>query len=393
MAVCVNPQQAIEDVLSEDIASVHERERRAFDQTIEATDGRFVLFGAGSLCRSVLKRLAADHLRPLAIADNNAALWGTRIDGIPVLCPAESADLFGRDAAFFVTIWVTGHRYADTHAQLTQLGCKHVYPAASLRWKYWDTLLPFFLQDLPSKVYEAADRVRAAFDLWGDDESRSEYVSQIRYRALGDVYGLSAPGPDASYFLDDEFSLEPGEVFVDCGAYDGDTVREVIARQPEFGRILAFEPDPDTFNQIQAFLSSLPGHQSSRIDCFPYGVSSERGRVRFNADAGLGSAISDSGGIAIDVVALDELVYDAAPTFVKMDIEGAEVEALKGLRKTIDSYHPILSICLYHRQSDLWEIPLWIHSADPAYRHVLRAHECDGWQTVGYAIPRKRLKR
>jgi hypothetical protein len=74
-----------------------------------------------------------------------------------------------------------------------------------------------------------------------------------------------------------------------------------------------------------------------------------------------------------------------------MDIEGAEVEALNGARNLIARHHPILSICLYHRQSDLWRIPLIIHSMYPGYCFYLRSHEEDGWQTVAYAVPPERL--
>jgi hypothetical protein len=123
---------------------------------------------------------------------------------------------------------------------------------------------------------------------------------------------------------------------------------------------------------------------------YPYAAAAERGQVSFNQTS---TAISEGGDVLIDAVPLDELAREIAlpPTFIKMDIEGAEGEALEGSRDLISKHHPILSICLYHRQNDLWRIPLRIHSMYPGYRHFLRAHEGDGWQTVGYAIPPGRL--
>jgi len=375
------------------MGSVLDRERSWFNRILAGVGGNLVLFGAGSLGQSSLGCLMRDGIRPLALSDNNSALWGTEIAGIPVLSPADAAAIHGGRAAFFVTIWGLSHRYAETHDRLTAAGCKHVYPASPIRWKYAAELLPFFLQDLPHKVYQEAGQVLAAFRLWADEPSREEYAAQIRYRALGDFYGLSAPGLEPSYFLDSLYALGAAEVFVDCGAYDGDTIREVLRRTGEcFSRIVAIEPDPGNFEAIERYIASLPAEVAARISAYPYAVSSARGQVRFSASGDVTAAISEGGDIVIDSMPLDQLSPDLSPTFIKMDIEGAEAEALEGARQLISKHRPILAICLYHRQSDLWRIPLLIHSICPGYRYYLRTHETDGWQTVGYAVPPERLK-
>jgi hypothetical protein len=80
------------------------------------------------------------------------------------------------------------------------------------------------------------------------------------------------------------------------------------------------------------------------------------------------------------------------PTFIKMDIEGAEMDALRGARETIQKHKPILSICVYHRQDDLWRVPLLIESMAEGYRFYLRPHDVDGWQLVCYAVPEGRSR-
>jgi FkbM family methyltransferase len=392
--VCLSQQltEQLRDLLAEDPASVRDRERCSFDRILAAVGGNLVLFGAGSLGQSSLRCLLRDGIRPLAFCDNNSALWDTSIEGIPVLSPACAAARYGASNAFFVTIWGLAHRYAETHDRLSAAGCRHVYPAAPLRWKYSGKLLPFFLQDLPHKVYREAPQVLAAFQLWADERSREEYAAQIRYRALGDFYGLSAPDREPSYFPDSLYSLGAGEVFVDCGAYDGDTIQELLRRRGEcFSRIVALEPDPRNFAAIGRYLACLRPSVASRISALAYAASSRRCQVRFSASGDESATIAETGNIVINSAPLDELVSHLAPTFIKMDIEGSEADALQGARELIAKYHPILSICLYHRQSDLWRIPLLIHSIYPGYRYYLRAHEADGWQTVGYAVPPERL--
>ena len=75
-----------------------------------------------------------------------------------------------------------------------------------------------------------------------------------------------------------------------------------------------------------------------------------------------------------------------------MDIEGAELDALEGARRSIQTHRPILSICVYHKQDDLWRIPLFIHALVEDYRLFLRPHEVDGKELVCYAVPLNRLR-
>lgn len=84
-------------------------------------------------------------------------------------------------------------------------------------------------------------------------------------------------------------------------------------------------------------------------------------------------------GCVIETVALDELI-DERVTFLKMDIEGAEAEAIKGAKNIIQKDKPKLAICIYHKPNDLWEIPLMIHelvgvqNVYPAYGHKVLWH-------------------
>src|SRR5207249_7215194 len=128
-------EDQLESLLGEDPASVMDRERSSFDRILAEVGGNLVLFGAGSIGRSSLQCLLRDGIRPLALCDNNSAIWDTEIEGVPVLSPATAASRYGASAAFVVTIWVVNHRYAETQDALRAAGCKHVYPAAPLRWK------------------------------------------------------------------------------------------------------------------------------------------------------------------------------------------------------------------------------------------------------------------
>ena len=386
----------LDELLSEDVSSVLEREKTAFDRLVEPFGESLVLFGAGNLGRQVLSRLRQDGIEPLAFSDNNPALWGRFIDDLQVLPPPEAAKKYGLTSAFVVTIWNTDHSFVQTRQQLLKLGCTKVVSVVTLRWKYAGTFLPFFWAELPSKTYKQKELIRSAFSLWSDEYSRREYLAQLKWRHFGDFDTLSAPVLQESYFPDDLFNLQSNESFVDCGAYDGITIKNFLKRQKIFfGRIMAFEPDPINFSRLQTYVSSLPADTINKLITLPFAVGAKRAKVRFEATASLGSSISDNGSIEVDCVALDDIMheYQFLPTYIKMDIEGSELDALAGARTLIERHVPVLAVCVYHRYDDLWRIPLLIQSLTNKYHLSLRPHEIEGWQLVCYAIPDMRLKK
>jgi hypothetical protein len=113
--------------------------------------------------------------------------------------------------------------------------------------------------------------------------------------------------------------------------------------------------------------------------------------VSFNATGTAASALVN-GTFNVESAPLDELLDGLQPTYLKMDIEGAEGEALSGMYKTIQIEAPALAICLYHRQEHLWQIPLLIRSFSDQYKFYLRRYADECWELVCYAIPIKRLK-
>jgi FkbM family methyltransferase len=315
-----------------------------------------------------------------------------QVMGLPVLSPKDAAEQYGASALFVVTIWSLGHFYPKTRAQLEGLGCAHVESTASLRWKFADRLLPDFCQDLPHKLYEQASEVRKAASLWADDSSRREYLNHVKWRALGDQDALGPPVKEESYFLDSLYRINDHEVFVDCGAYTGDTAEQVIRRNPAFSRIIAIEADPENFDRLTKWIGTLEASVASRITALNVAVGAKRGQLRFQAGGGEGAKLAADGNVVVECVPIDDLATETAPTFIKMDIEGAELDALEGARRSIQKHRPILSICVYHKQNDLWRIPLFIHTLAEDYRLFLRPHDVDGWQLVCYAVPANRLR-
>lgn len=387
----------LDTLLSRHAATMQQAEAREFDRL---SSGRpIVLMGAGGLGRRTLAGLRKHGVEPLAFVDNGPGKHGTVLDGVRVLSPAAAAHEFGRKAAFVVTIWGAHrpHRFAHSRDQLRELGCDIVFPFPPLFWKYAETLLPFYLQDLPSRVLQQRDDVRRAFDVWEDGASRAEYVAQVRFRLDADFDGLPRPVGHPQYFPPDLFAWSDNEWIVDGGAYDGDTVKALSALYGNrFGHLLAVEPDPGNFAKLTAVVNALPPDVRARVECRQVALGAEVRTLYIDPTGTAASATSTdaaAGTVAVQAETIDRLVGGDTPTFVKLDIEGFEIDALHGAREAIRRHGPVLAVCVYHLQDHLWKIPLLLRAWRDDYALFLRPHNEEGWDLVCYAVPRQRLTR
>ena len=383
----VDPQEDMEALFAENPVDARCRADNEFPEWLERGRGPLVLFGAGGLGGRVLECLRRDGIEPACFADNNPAKQGKNVNGLQVFSPEEAIRKF-HDASFVVTIRSPGHGYRDSQRQLLNEGCERVLPVLPVLWKYRERLLPHYGLDRPEFFLAHTREMRRAFSLLADGESRRLFTALLRMRMRADLESLPLPSPSDQYFAEGVVRLSHNEFFVDCGTYDDDTIRSFLARRRgSFRRILAFEPDPANGEVLCRYVESLPIETRSRITIRQEAVGACRGRVQFNSTGSGGSSISEEGCIEVDVVSLDEVFGNDCPTFIKLDVEGAEQDALAGARDVIRRFRPLLAVCVYHRPDDLWRIPLYLQAMDAGYRFHLRAHENDGLDTVLYALP------
>jgi FkbM family methyltransferase len=368
------------ELLGESVGAARSRESAAFGALSAPGGGRIVLHGAGNLGRKALAALRMAGVAPLAFADNDASLHGREVDGLVVLPLAEAAARWGGDALFVVTILRPGggDGMDDRLRVLSRLGCRSATSFLPLAWRY-PGILPHFGADLPSNLLAHADLLRKVGDSWGDSASREVFRSQLAWRLRGDFSGTSAPTP-SQYFPGDLIRPLADERFVDGGAYDGDTLGALTGG---YARAWAFEPDPRSASRLRE-------RRDPRVQVFEAALGRARGSAHFDARGTPASARAPTGGTEVAVVPMDEVLGGESPTFVKLDVEGDELEALRGGVGLLRRSQPVVAVCLYHRPSDLWEIPLFLREVLPGHRLALRVHERDGFELVAYAVPAER---
>jgi len=227
------------------------------------------------------------------------------------------------------------------------------------------------------------ERFGLVYGMLGDELSRKTYTAFVNSKLGGEEGLLSDVWVKDQYFPEGIITLSDREVFVDGGAYSGDTMLAFIRKtKSKYARCYAFEPEPANAAKLRALAGR---HRWCDVRLVAKGLWSKAEALRFYASEGPSiSAISATGNTSVEVDSIDNAAPDA--TFIKLDVEGAELEALKGAAGTIKRNRPKLAVCLYHKPGDLFEIPLFIKSQVPEYRLYLRQHQPVSCELVLYAV-------
>ena len=237
-----------------------------------------------------------------------------------------------------------------------------------------------------------------------DQKSRDVLTQLVGFRQYMDMEHYPEPDRQQEYFPQDiPFQFSQPLKLLDCGAYVGDTVEDFIelADSGKFvlDSIISFEPDTKNFIELNKVIEKrklVNNHE--KFITFPAGVWLENTVLNFSSGMTSSSKVSaakstNSAEVSesneqVAVVSLDDTCFGFTANFIKMDIEGAEQEALKGCAKIIAKQQPVLAICVYHNPADLWEIPRLIDFINPNYQLYLRIHEHLGLSTVLYCLPK-----
>ena len=324
-------------------------------------------FGAGGVFRTAIERhkdvLSGLHVR--GVFDNDERKWGSEICGFRVLSLDVLADC-KKDALFIIT-----SSYAlEIKNQLSPYQLNQVY-------SYHDLVHI-------GRVYSEAEKAQLenVKRYLADEKSREIIDFIIRKRDCGDCR-FEEICEDDQYFVEGIIHLGPNEVFVDGGAFVGDTVERIIAETGNhFAKMYALEPDKDNHRTLQEKFG-----EDDLIVPIKAGLGRMHQELFFisNEDNCEAGRIAEDGNEVVMIESIDESISGPV-TFIKLDVEGYEMDTLRGARKTIQKNKPTLAICLYHKAEDLYEIPQYIHALVPEYRLFVRHHTGGVAETVLYAV-------
>lgn len=181
------------------------------------------------------------------------------------------------------------------------------------------------------------------------------------------------------YFVKEIMDKDTEAVFIDGGAYLGETIEEFIEFQNnKFKKVYSFEMDINNYKKMNASI------YDDRVKLLNYGLWNEETECTYDADA-TSSAIGEGGANIAKCTTIDKICMNEKVTFIKMDIEGSEMAALEGAYQTIVKNKPQLAICVYHKPDDIYEIPFLLKKWVPEYKFYIRHHSERFTETVLYA--------
>jgi FkbM family methyltransferase len=337
-----------------------------------------VLIGAAAEGERMCELASAQGLRVLAVVDDNPAKAGFVMPGGAKVASSMPADIDPQ-----VPIVIASHRVLGATMRMRSQGRPHVLGSGVLQTIDPRRFPPHsFYANWLEDIVANAERYRQAYELLGDGRSREIFSAILGYRISGNI-GELGPFVDQSLFYPEEiFTFGRDEVYVDAGCYTGDTIALFVERTKNaFDRIVGFEPDPSNF---QGLSNRFGGDR--RIDLKQMGLYSDKRTLRFAGALGRAAGLSDVGDIKVDVSSIDVELKNDRTTFIKMNIEGAELAALEGGRRNLAKWKPKLCVSGYHVASHLWEVPLLMKDICPDYRIFLRQHDGGVIESTFYAV-------
>jgi FkbM family methyltransferase len=334
--------------------------RSALDQRYSVLDDvlaarrHAVVYPAARMGREAVGRLRSLGVEVVAFGDRDPASHGGSVDGLPVLSPAEVAGRHREDVILVASTMYDSAIREDLEAR----GCRWVVPVGYLNLRLPDVFRARELDGAWRAAVDPANRVdiEAAHSLMGDDESRRVFEGKLAYYLSLDKERLDAIQSMATIYFDRSvYELGVDEAVVDGGAFVGDTLSSFLEHTSgKYGSYVAVEPDPGSFAKLTAVAAADP----SRITVVLAGLAGHSSTARLLSTHGADSRLlsdEESGGESVPVVSLDDYFEGrGAPSLIKMDIEGAEADALRGATRLLAGSSPVLAISAYHFATDLW---------------------------------------
>lgn len=334
------------------------------------------IFGLGNVGKELHEELLKRDIQVDFFCDNNHEKVGTIYKNTKCISVEELLKVKNETLVLISTVY-----YKDIYIQLKSIGVSNID-------RFFANKLTLEDEISRNDVSEIYEKIKGLMAILSDDISRKivfrviEEWGKDRYihGQIDDIHYAD------QYFPKDLIKLSNEEIFVDAGAYIGDTIDDFLKKTKyQFQKIYSFELNKDIYLNLEENIKKYDKNISQKIYLFNIGISNKNQNCSYN-DFGAGSSIDDKGHCDSEIARLDDILERNKVTFIKMDIEGSELDALKGAYDIINNWKPNLAISIYHKMEDLWKIPMYLNSLNLGYKIYIRHHTDYLTETVCYAI-------
>ncbi len=337
-----------------------------------------VLYGMGDGALKIMKAFEHYQIEISAIFASDEFVRGHSFTGFPVLTFTQIQQTF---SDFIIILAFAAYR----DPLLSKL--YHM----SENYEFYAPDVPVCVEDDQLFTIEYIKKYEAEFDkvyeLLADEQSKRVLIDILNFKVSGKVSYLKQITTPISEVYTKILNLSQVEHYIDLGAYNGDTIEEFLGyTDGKYASITAFEPDKKNYQKLLKRIALL----NVEATVYHAGSDSQPGQRLFDNRSGRNSAFSKQEGVLTMVESVDHILQGAPATVIKLDVEGAEEQSLLGCQDTIVQFRPKLMISSYHKNSDLFLLPLLIYQMCPDYQFYLRHHPyIPAWETNYYLVPLK----
>lgn len=325
---------------------------------------KILLYGMGNGADKLLDIFERENIKCDGVFASDEFVRGQTFRGYKVMTHDQAAKQFGD----FAVVLAFATELEEIMRRIEGFSREHVLFCPDL---------PVFGEGefTPEHYAQVKARINKARSILSDEASRRVLDALVEFKLTGDISLL--PPITTTAEQDERMLGLKNAVFADLGAYDGDTAIAFAKLHPDYESIAAFEPDAKNFVKLQRNTEGMRG-----VTCYNMAAWSGAAKLPFSNRAGRNSAVG-CGKAVVRADALDN-VLDRV-TYAKLDVEGAEREALLGMKRLIQEYKPALKVSAYHRLDDFFELPILL--SDMGYGNVaLRKNPYyPAWETIAFA--------
>jgi FkbM family methyltransferase len=342
------------------------------------------VFGIGAISYPIISSINNfTDIKIDFLSDNDQAKWGKIYHNDLKCISPDELEKYKDDIAILIT---TQH-YKKIYQQLLKKDFKKIFAVTEYR----------LLNDVYFKNKQNLQKIKKnalkVLDILADERSMEIMFTLMKnwFDFNVDETGYEEIFSNDQYYPAGIIKLSDNESFIDVGAYNGDTVFDFLKRtNNKFDSIFAFELDSKNFKEMELAVDKLGINLKRRIKLYNLGLLDEKKDVYYETGgSGMQSTFINVINTASDcgkTVRLSDVLKNEKVTFIKMDIEGSEPQALSGAEEIIKKQKPKLAICVYHKPEHLWEIPLYLKKIMPEYKIFFRHHTPLEYETVCYAV-------
>ncbi len=352
-----------------DFDYINKKDKELTELFISSTNTKKYILGINKLTKSVQKHIKVD-----GIIDDFTRVQSSKKKNILKIqdVPKDS-----------IILSTSSGSPLEVKTKLDNMGYTHFNYLSLYRYSNLELAPPPFILDFKEDFPSNKSAYEKVYKLLEDEKSKEVFTKVLNFKISFDFDFMEGfTNNHAQQYFDKDIIPEIRNIrFLDGGAYVGDTLPFIIKNFPDYEKIYCVEP-----NNLHINIAKRDFEEKRDIEFINCGLGNKKTQTTLESLTKQNNCEHDYQ--AMNINTIDNIIKEKID-FIKLDIEGAEQDAILGAKQTIKEYHPILAICVYHKAQDWYKVPQLILEIRNDYKIYLR-HYMEGiYETVMYFIPKK----